>query len=203
MISLPSPKGIEKNSLVDCIAKRRTVREYTDTPLSLMDLSQLLWSAQGSTSDGLKKSTPSAGELYPLHVHVLIRRVEGLESGIYEYHWENHSLLLLENTIPEQTVKEAGIGDQPWLSDSAIIMAVTASLDVATQHFSSQPPKGQRGSLYVFIESGALSQNVHLQATNLGLGLVLVAGFYDEKVSELLKLSAGIEPTMLLCIGQK
>lgn len=203
MISLPSPNSIERNSLVDCIANRRTVREYTDAPLSLMQLSQLLWSAQGSTGNGLKKSTPSAGELYPLHLHVLIRRVEGLESGIYEYHSDNHSLLLLDKTIPEQKVKEAGIGDQPWLGDSAIVIVVTANIDFATQHFSSQLPKGQRGSRYVFIESGALSQNVHLQATDLGLGLVLVAGFYDEKVSELLKLSAGIEPTMLLCIGQK
>lgn len=203
MIRLPSANLHGKNSLVYCIAHRRSIREYTSATLSLLDLSQLLWSAQGSTGEELKRSTPSAGGLYPLCLHVLVRGVAGIEPGIYEYQSQSHSLTLLESNIPEEKVKEAGIGDQPWLSDSAIIISVSAKLDVALQHFSSQLPKGLRGYRYVYIESGALSQNVHLQATDLGLGLVLVAGFDDAKVSEALKLPLDLEPTALLCIGSK
>ncbi|NYS61244.1 nitroreductase family protein [Halomonas salicampi] len=46
-------------------------------------------------------------------------------------------------------------------------------------------------------------QNVHLQSTALGVGCVLVAGFDDSRVKEALKLPTDLEPTALLCIGQR
>ena len=68
-------------------------------------------------------------------------------------------------------------------------------------HFGQQPPEGQRGTRYSYIETGAAAQNVHLQATALGLGMVLVAGFDDHAVSRALSLPAHLSPTALLCLG--
>ncbi len=96
-----------------------------------------------------------------------------------------------------------GIGDQPWLSESAIVIGVAARLEESTKHFASQPPKGERGKRYVYMESGALAQNVHLQATDLGLGCVLVAGFEDSQAKSVLLLPPELEPTALLCIGHQ
>ena len=126
-----------------------------------------------------------------------------MSAGIYEYHGESHSLRLLESEVPEEELKGVGIGDQPWLSEAAIVIGLSAKLGDAIKYFASQPPQGKRGARYVYMEAGALTQNIHLQATDLGLGCVLVAGFDDSKARQMLSLSSDVEPIALLCIGQR
>lgn len=202
LFDLPAPDTEGKRTLVDCIAGRRSVRTYADSPLPLSCLSQLLWSALGATGPDMQRATPSAGGRYPLHLHVLVRRVSGLAPGIYEYQSDNHSLQLLNSQVAQTKAQEMGIGDQPWLSESAVVIGVAARLQDSIRHFVSQPPQGKRGSRYVYMESGALAQNVQLQATDMGLACVLVAGFEDARARDVLKLAAELEPTALLCIGQ-
>jgi len=100
-------------------------------------------------------------------------------------------------------VQALGIGDQPWLKEAALVIGVTAKLGDAVRHFESQPPQGARGARYVYMETGVLAQNVYLQSTVLGVGCVLVAGFDDSRVKEALSLPSDLEPTALLCIGQR
>lgn len=203
LFELPAPELRDSESLVGCIKARRSVREYTKAPLPIGVLSRLLWSAQGITGPDPKRATPSAGGLYPLHLQVVVQRVSDLEPGTYEYKAGSHSLELVGDRVPEETMHELGIGDQPWLKEAAIVIGVTARLGNAVQHFEDQPPQGERGARYVFMETGALTQNVHLQSTALGVGCVLVAGFDDARVKEALQLPADLEPTALLCIGQR
>lgn len=179
------------------------MREYTNAPLPIGVLSQLLWSAQGVTGADKKRATPSADGLYPLHLKILVQRVSALEPGIYEYQTDSHSLNLMGDRIPEGAVQALGIGDQPWLKEAALVIAVTAKLGDAARYFEAQPPQGARGARYVYMETGALAQNVHLQSTALGVGCVLVAGFDDARVKEVLRLPSDLEPTALLCIGQR
>ena len=70
-----------------------------------------------------------------------------------------------------------------------------------THHFSEQPPLGTRGLRYAYIEAGATSQNIHLQATAEGLGCVLVAGFKDEATADVLELEAPTAPVLHMCFG--
>ncbi|MFC3285045.1 SagB/ThcOx family dehydrogenase [Litchfieldella rifensis] len=201
ILDLPAPEAYESESLVSCIRSRRSIREYPGTPISIASLSQLLWSAQGITGADQQRATPSAGGLYPLHLHVVVRRVSELEPGIYEYQCHGHSLKLLDRQVPDAAIQEAGIGDQPWLGDAAVVIGVAARLEDSIRHFESQPPQGERGARYVYMESGALAQNVHLQCTALGAGCVLVAGFDDSKAQQALGLPSNLAPTALLCIG--
>lgn len=203
VFELPAPELQDSESLVGCIEARRSVREYSKAPLSIDVLSQLLWSTQGVTDPEQKRATPSAGRLYPLHLQIVVRHVSELEPGIYEYMTGSHSLKLVGDRIPEQTMYELGIGDQPWLKEAAIVIGVTAKLGDAVRHFEYQPPQGERGARYVYMETGALAQNIHLQSTALGVGCVLVAGFDDSRVKEALRLPADLEPTALLSIGQR
>lgn len=202
IFELPVPDADGSSSLVECIEKRRSVREYSGDFISILNLSQLLFAAQGTTGSGGKQATPSAGSLYPLSLHVLVRRVSGLEPGIYSYQRNSHSLKLLSNEISEAEVRMTGIGEQPWLNDAAFIICIGAQLEKSIAHFAAQAPDGARGIRYVYMESGALAQSVHLRATDLGLGGVLVAGFDDERAKKLLKLPPDEEPTALICIGR-
>lgn len=203
IFDLPAPETYESDSLVGCIERRRSIREYSSASVSISSLSQLLWSAQGVTGEDQKRATPSAGGLYPLNVRVLVRRASGLEPGVYAYQSDGHSLKLLERQAPEAAIHAAGIGDQPWLVEAAIVIAIAARLQDTIRHFESQPPRGERGARYVYMESGALAQNVYLQCTALGIGCVLVAGFDDAVAKEAFGLGSGLEPTALLCIGQQ
>lgn len=202
VFDLPAPEQQDSQSLVGSIAARRSVREYMNAPLPIGVLSQLLWSAQGVTGPNEKRATPSAGGLYPLRLKILVHRVSELEPGLYEYQTDGHSLNLIGDRVSDEAVQSLGIGDQPWLKEAALVIAVTAKLGEAVQHFEAQPPQRERGARYVYMETGALAQNVHLQSTALGVGCVLVAGFDDARVMEVLRLPSDLEPTALLCIGQ-
>ena len=68
--------------------------------------------------------------------------------------------------------------------------------------FAAQPPQGERGVRYAYIETGALTENVYLQATALELGVVLVGGFEDDKVKLALHIPSKFEVTTLLCVGK-
>lgn len=75
-------------SVEEAIAKRRSVREYATDPITLADLSQLLWAAQGLTdARKRRRASPSAGALYPLEFYVVVRErgIAGLPAGIYHY----------------------------------------------------------------------------------------------------------------------
>ncbi|MDA3919662.1 MAG: SagB/ThcOx family dehydrogenase [Salinisphaera sp.] len=200
-IDLPPPVSNGAHTLNECIRTRRSIRQYADATLSLSVLSPLLWSAQGVTRADGKRTTPTAGGLYPLCLRIIARRVAGLLPGVYAYLPEGHSLEPLAGSIPQAQINAAAIGDQPWLCDAAAVIGVAARLEACNRHFSDQPPQGERGSRYVYMESGALAQNVHLQATNLGLGCVLVGGFDDARTGQMLRLAPDMDPTALLCIG--
>jgi len=202
IFELPAPDADDSRPLVECIENRRSNREYTGDFISILNLSQLLFAAQGTTGSDGKRAIPSAGSVYPLSLHILARRVSGLEPGIYSHQRGSHSLKLLSNEIPEVEVTNTGIGEQPWLKDAAFIICVAAQFGKSIEHFASQAPAGERGARYVYMESGALAQNVHLRATDLGLGAVLVAGFDDERAKKILKLPPDAEPTALVCVGR-
>jgi hypothetical protein len=81
MINLPEPRLASDYSIEQSIHNRRSVREFSNKPLSLSEVSQLLWSAQGTTDDKGLRSAPSAGALYPLVLYLVAGNVKGLNSG--------------------------------------------------------------------------------------------------------------------------
>ena len=67
--------------------------------------------------------------------------------------------------------------------------------------FQDQPPKGERGGRYLFMEAGQAAHSIYLQATALGLGTVLVGGFDDAGVSAALQLPESLFPCALMPVG--
>ena len=83
--ALPQARLQSDISLEETLVRRRSVREYTGEALTLEDVSQLLWAAQGITSERGGRTAPSAGALYPLEVYVVTGNVQNLAPGIYRY----------------------------------------------------------------------------------------------------------------------
>ena len=74
VIGLPPPRRDGDMSLEKTLEARRSVRSFTDEPLSLEQISQLLWAAQGITEEPDRRTAPSAGAKYPIELYVLTRK---------------------------------------------------------------------------------------------------------------------------------
>jgi SagB-type dehydrogenase family enzyme len=200
-IPLPQPTG-NPVSLFDALVTRRTARDFAGAPLDLEVVAQLLWAAQGHTGPDGRRTAPSAGAQYPLEILVAAGDVTALDAGVYRYDSVAHDLQRTIDDDPRPALHGAALDDQPWLRDAPAVLVVAADMTGIGHHFARQPPAGRRGRRYAYIETGAVCQNVHLQAEALGLGLVLVGGFDDDAVARALNLDErSLEPTALLAIG--
>jgi SagB-type dehydrogenase family enzyme len=195
-IKLPQPRMTGSCSVEKALAERRSIRNFTNQPISLAELSQLLWAAQGITATGGLRTAPSAGALYPLELYVIVGKVKGLTPGIYHYRPATHDLEHLFAGDQRQVVAEAAPG-QSCLKDGAVIIVILAVYARTTGKY------GERGVRYVHIEAGHAAQNICLQAVALNLGTIVIGAFHDTKVQQVLHLSADVAPLALIPVGKK
>lgn len=194
-VILPQPRRAGRVAVEEALQRRRSVREFAEGPLSLQEVSQLLWSAQGTTDPRGLRSAPSAGALYPLEVYLVTGEVLGLRRGVYRYEPGRHGLVLLRKGDQRGELCRAALG-QPWVEKGAAILVITAVYDRTTRKY------GKRGRRYVHMEAGAVAQSVYLQATALGLGTVAVGAFHDDRVRQALGLPPERQPLLLMPVGR-
>lgn len=194
-ISLPAPRQHSVCAVEQTLAARRSVRDFTDRKLTLVEAGQLLWAAQGITHGERFRTAPSAGALYPLELHLVAGRVGGLEPGVYHYAPADHSLRLRQPGDLLGKTADAALG-QFWMADAAAILVVVAVVHRTAIKYG---PYAER---YVAIEVGHVAQNVALQGIALGLGTGFVGAFDGRKLAQLLELGPGQEAYYLLPLGQ-
>jgi len=194
MIKLPEPDRVGKRKLEEVINARRSIREYADSPLTIKEVSQLLWAAQGITSPDGKRAAPSAGATYPMEIYMVVGAVEGLESGLYRYRPHKHSIELLMGGDLRKEIYKASLR-QEMLLEAPLILVIAAQYERTTRRY------GRRGIRYVHMEAGHIGQNIYLEATALGLGTVAVGAFDDKKVKDILHIQE--EPLYLYPVGKR
>jgi SagB-type dehydrogenase family enzyme len=194
-VLLPSPKTVGKISLEETLTKRRSIRSYKKDSLTLEEVSQLLWAAQGITQNKWGgRTAPSAGATYPLEIYIIVNRVNGLESGLYHYFYREHVLKLIKAKNLSKELCAASLR-QEMIEKAAINIIITAEYSRTTDRY------GERGRRYVHMEVGHVGQNIYLQAQALGLGTVVVGAFNDEKVQSLLGIDE--EVLYIMPVGRK
>ena len=199
MIKLPKPETKGKVSLEEAINRRGSVRNYSSKPLTMTQLSQILWAAGGKRVDAATEASrtiPSAGALYPLEIFVLAGKVENLKEGLYQYHHIDHSLGLLKEDDLRKELSRSAWG-QDFLAQAPVDLVVVAEPSRTTDVY------GERGERYMQIEVGHLGQNVSLQAEALGLSTCAVGAFDDDGVSKVLGLKKGLIPLYILPLGYR
>lgn len=194
-IKLPAPSVSGRVSVEEALAKRRSVRSYADLPISLADLSQLLWSAQGVTARHSFRTAPSAGALYPLEVYVAAGNVEGLDPGVYRYNPHAHELALVRGGDARIELARAALG-QSCVRDGAAVIIIAAVYARVTVKYH------ERGVRYVHMEAGHAAQNICLQACALGCGTVVVGAFNDGAVKKAAGMAADEELLSILPVGR-
>lgn len=191
-VRLPAPDTIGVVSVERALGSRRSVRSFGPESLSLSQLGQLLWAAQGNSAKPGGRTAPSAGATYPLEVFVASGRVRGLGSGLYRYDGNSHTLRRLGTKDLRRELGSAAYG-QKWVVDAAAVVVLAADYSRTTSRY------GERGRRYVHMEAGHVGQNVHLQCAALGLGTVMVGAFDDREAKRLI--GGRFDPLYLMPVG--
>ena len=196
IIVLPEPIFDGSFSVEKALLKRRSIREYSDKPITIDEISQLLWAAQGITHFEGFRTAPSAGALYPLEVYVAVGNVRDLKTGIYKYNPFKHEIARIKAGDYRRELSHAAL-DQEWVENGSVCFVITGVYDRTTGKY------GSRGIRYVDMEAGHAAQNLLLQATAMDIGCVTVGAFYDNQVRRLLGIGSEEFPLYLIPAGKK
>lgn len=194
-IALPEPIYKSSVSIEEAIQARRSVREFKNEPISMQQLAQLLWAAQGITSKNGFRSAPSAGALYPLEIYVVSGNVSGLAPGVYHYLPKEHSLELLVAGDKRGDLEKAAFMTAD-VKQGQIDIVITGVFKRTTAKY------GNRGLRYVYMEAGHAAQNIYLQAVSLKLGTVSMGAFKDADVSKVLQIVGQEDPLYIMPVGK-
>ena len=188
IVNLPKPNLDGSMSLERAVAARRSRRSFLSKALTLEQIGQLAWAAQGQDVSSRYRTVPSAGATYPLELFVVT------EEGLFHYLLAKHALEKLTDQDLRSALAAAAWGQE-------FIEAAPLTLVFAAQFSRTTGRYGQRGIRYVYMEAGHAAQNVHLQAEALGLGSVAVGAFDDASVSKVLSLPEHLEPIYMVVVG--
>ena len=190
---LPEPGKLSAN-LWQLLQARRSVRKYGERPLSLGDLANLLWAAQGLTAQAgsyLFRTAPSGGALYPVETYLAVNRVETVAPGLYHYNVRELCLEQLRAGDTGAELARAGL-DQHSLARAAVVFIWSAVLRRNICKY------GHRGMRYILMDAGHICQNMLLGAEALGLAACPVGAYYDEECNDLLGLDGEEESVLYM-----
>jgi SagB-type dehydrogenase family enzyme len=193
---LPEPRRDSGYSLERALVERRSVREFAETPLSLAELAQLAWAAQGVVAGSGRRTTPSAGAIYPVEVYVAAGGTQELAPGVYRYQPSLHRLAPVAEGDRRKRLAQAAWG-QNWLARAPVIFVIAGVQRRTTAKY------GERGVRYVHMEAGHAAQNVLLQASALGLLATPVGAFSDTEVQAAAALPNDARPLYLIPLGRR
>ena len=189
VMQLPPPQTTGTASVEQVLAQRRSIRSFTDQPLTQSEIGQLLWAAQGITSPQRGfRAAPSAGVLYPLELYVVTAE------GVYHYQPQGHQVRLHLTGDQRPPLAAACVGQ-------GVVQRAAADFVITAVYARTRAKYGARADQYVHNEVGAAGENLCLQAVGLKLGSVMVGAFGDAQVTEVLELPADHTPLLVIPVG--
>ncbi len=204
-IALPTPCTDGMVSVEATLNNRRSVRSYRAEPLTLAEVSQLLWAAYGITKTrenappflrGGLRTAPSAGARYPLDLYLAAFNVAGLPAGVYWYDSEKHELVRTIEGDRRKEVSEAAFNQGHFETASAAIV-------YSAVYERTMVKYGQRGrDRYVCMDLGHSAENVYLQAYALNIGTCAIGAFTDLWLKKTVGMTRAEEPLYIMPLGK-
>ncbi len=192
VIQLPEPNRSGPVSVETAINTRRSVRQFADSaksPLSLAQVGQLAWAAQGITDKQLGlRAAPSISGVYPLELYFI------MADGLFVYDPQGHSLKQISSLDLRKQLSAAAMGLGP-VEDAPCDIVIAGSVrKVAVKY-------GNKAQNVVHLEAGYAAQNIQLQAVSMGLASIPVGDFEPRNVARICELPNELDPLLIVCAG--
>ncbi|MDB9822949.1 SagB/ThcOx family dehydrogenase [Deltaproteobacteria bacterium] len=214
-IKLPQPSITSDVSIEKALSERRSLRTYKNEPVTLNELSQLLWAGQGITEPEKGfRTAPSGMATYVLNLYAITLDVSGVPQGAYRYEPKGHELILISKGDKREDMKNDRRPSGPSPGGSADDSGTSATPARIAGHADPIPStplifvitgdgSKARGSASYYLEAGHAAQNIALQCVSLGMGGVTMAGFNADKLKDLLKMKDKDVPIYVMPVGKK
>ncbi len=177
------------------LEQRRSLREYADRAMTAEELAWVVRAATGITSSQGRRAAPSAGALYPIETYVAVRRVDGIDPGVYHVDVRAQALEPVRDGSAAGDLMVAGLG-QDFLRRAPVVLVLTGRFQRSRWKYR------ERHYRYVCWEGGHVTQNVYLAAESLGLGACMVGAFFDGMVNDIVGVDGRQEAALgLIALG--
>ena len=185
-LDLQAPESLQVPAmdLRAAIEHRRSVRAYADEPMTLEELTWLLWASQGvqrRLEARTLRTVPSGGARHPFETYLVANKVTGVAPGIWRYLALEHKLAAVDLNRPDAAGEAARLClDQTFLAGAAALFVWTCVPYRVTWRY------GQRGYRDMHLDAGHACQNLYLAAEPIGCGVCGILAFDDKGLSEFL-----------------
>lgn len=204
LISLPDPADLTMPGvdLRRAIEERVSIRQYSQEPLTIEELTYLLWTTQGVKAVTARpvtlRTVPSAGARHAFETYLLINRVSGIEPGLYRYLAIENALLPITMSPEIATQLTEACLKQQMINTSAVTFFWTAAVERMFWRY------GERGYRYLHLDAGHVCQNLYLAAWEINCGTCAIAAFDDDMLNAALGLDGETTFTVYLAaVGRK
>jgi SagB-type dehydrogenase family enzyme len=182
----PSKLSLGSTSVYEAISRRESRRAYTGEPISLKELSYLLWATQGvhhlyKDRETTIRTVPSAGSRHPFETYLFINFVEELETGLYYYLAIEHKLLPIK--MDKGLVDEVHAGTyEQYVHDSSVVFIWSVI------PYRTEWRYGPLAHKMIAQDSGHVCQNLYLACESIGLGTCAIGAYNQRKLDQVLDL---------------
>ncbi len=189
-------RGLPRVAVEDAIRQRRSRRDFSRKPLTVDEISFLLWATQGVRevldSGTAFRTVPSAGSRHAFETHLAVLNVEGIEAGFYRYLPLEHQLLFeFQEANPGRRLAEAALG-QWFVARAAAVFCWTAV------PYRMEWRYGLAAHKVILLDAGHVCQNLYLACETIDAGACAIAAYHQERMDRLLRVDGQEEFTIYL-----
>jgi len=195
-VQLPSQLQEATIGFAEVLGRRKSIRAFSNQPLSLVDLAFLLWASTGiqRTEHGYEfRTAPSAGALYPIETYIAANNVEDLKKGIYHYNIKNHLLEEIKTGDFGADLAHAAL-DQKMCSTASVVFVWTAVFGRSKWKYA------QRAYRYIYLDAGHVAENLALAAASINCGSCQVGAFFDDEINSIVGIDGTEESAICLSV---
>lgn len=185
------------------LVQRKSARSFSDNPVSFQSVINMLWSAYGelaSRQDGyVRKTSPSAGALYPILIHLtLFNKVGDIKPAVYCVRYNQDGEVGLEH-VSDDILRFA----RSFLNPVDILDGIQGIIVISGSFLIAGEKYGNRSMLYVPIEAGHVAQNIMIEAIEHKVATLEIGGFVDKLLKEAIGLQSQYRPLTTIAFGNE
>ncbi|MFO8043655.1 MAG: SagB/ThcOx family dehydrogenase [Alkalispirochaeta sp.] len=201
IIPLPDPSSPKTagTTVADAIRRRASHRTFSDAPISLEELSYLLWATQGvhkHTAKASFRTVPSGGARHPFETYLFCSRVAGVQPGLYRYLPFDHALCSYGPIEQMETVLDEALLQHHF---GGAVDFVWAAVPYRTEW-----KYGSESLRLILLDAGHVCGQLYLACEDVGCGTCAVGAYDQDKLDALIGLDGSDEFVVYVApVGKK